>query len=721
MYEISVVSYQGNPPATPMSAVFGRDGGTIGRGPANTLVLADPNRFVSRLQATLALERDRMTIANASTANPLLLNERELEAGAKAPLADGDELRIGLYVLRVREVKPSTHAAALTDETQHSRIAVPPAQREGEPSDARPSPPAPPPPAAAPLSPSVVAGVDPLALDFEAKPAPSQGAGVPSRLGPVDPLALDFEAKPAPSQGTGAPSRLGPVDPLALDFDAKPASDVQGGAVDPLAVSFGDRGRDPFADLVPSSAPMPAPPAIESVTPTHPVGPPTPPHPELPPPPSHAPASSAVPAPPGAPPVPDHVWDDLARLAPQVPASTPPAADPLPADFDPFAAPSAAARNAEDPLAEFAQRGVGLDALDRLDAPIDTIFGDTPLPDAKGESVIPDPNAAVPDPLGGPESVDPMALFGDAGARASDDAVFTRSEPDQVPELQAHFRPPAPRFAPPDPAVLAAQGAPLQDDARSDFSIIARPANRAESSAAPDASPSRDTLAEGAITSTPGPAVSPSLGLPDAGGPRGRDGDARSLLAAFFAGAGIPNAAIDEALTPEFMQRIGAMLAIAIQGAIELIAARAMLKREVKADVTIIAPTRNNPLKFLPDAESALLQMFGSRIPGFMPPVEAMEDAFRDLRAHEVGIIAGMHAALAQVLRRFEPSELEKRLKPGGMMEALLPGAHKARLWDAFAEMYVDISREAQDDFQSLFGRAFRQAYETEVSRLKGK
>jgi FHA domain-containing protein len=113
--------------------------------------------------------------------------------------------------------------------------------------------------------------------------------------------------------------------------------------------------------------------------------------------------------------------------------------------------------------------------------------------------------------------------------------------------------------------------------------------------------------------------------------------------------------------------------------------------------------------------------MFSSRIPGFMPPVEAMEDAFRDLRAHEVGIIAGMHAALAQILRRFEPAELEKRLKPGGVMEALLPNAHKARLWDAFAEMYVDISREAQDDFQSLFGRAFRQAYETEVSRLKGK
>jgi len=34
--------------------------------------------------------------------------------------------------------------------------------------------------------------------------------------------------------------------------------------------------------------------------------------------------------------------------------------------------------------------------------------------------------------------------------------------------------------------------------------------------------------------------------------------------------------------------------------------------------------------------------------------------------------------------------------------------------------MYGDISREAQDDFQALFGKAFLAAYENEVARLKG-
>jgi predicted component of type VI protein secretion system len=71
-------------------------------------------------------------------------------------------------------------------------------------------------------------------------------------------------------------------------------------------------------------------------------------------------------------------------------------------------------------------------------------------------------------------------------------------------------------------------------------------------------------------------------------------------------------------------------------------------------------------------------------------------------------------------LRRFEPGELEKRLKRPGVLEGLLPNSREARLWQTFTEMYGDISREAQDDFQALFGKAFLAAYENEVARLKG-
>jgi FHA domain-containing protein len=149
----------------------------------------------------------------------------------------------------------------------------------------------------------------------------------------------------------------------------------------------------------------------------------------------------------------------------------------------------------------------------------------------------------------------------------------------------------------------------------------------------------------------------------------------------------------------------------------ELIAARQITKREIRADVTIIVPKGNNPLKFLPTPEAAIMQMLGPRMPGFTSTAKAMEEVFDDLRAHEVGVIAGMRAALAEVLLRFDPSALEQRLEKGGLLESLVPAARQARLWKLYDAQFREIYREAQDDYQALFGEAFTRAYEEQVEQ----
>jgi FHA domain-containing protein len=99
----------------------------------------------------------------------------------------------------------------------------------------------------------------------------------------------------------------------------------------------------------------------------------------------------------------------------------------------------------------------------------------------------------------------------------------------------------------------------------------------------------------------------------------------------------------------------------------------------------------------------------------------AMRDAFDDLRAHEVGVIAGTRAALTEVLGKFDPAVLGDKLARGSVLESLMPSARKAKLWDMYLERYLQIRREAEDDFQSIFGRAFVQAYERETARIKGE
>ena len=83
----------------------------------------------------------------------------------------------------------------------------------------------------------------------------------------------------------------------------------------------------------------------------------------------------------------------------------------------------------------------------------------------------------------------------------------------------------------------------------------------------------------------------------------------------------------------------------------------------------------------------------------------------------ETDVQLALDRALLGLLRRFEPEALEKRLQPG-MLGNLLPGARKARTWELFCATYKDIAREAEDDFQSVFGREFARAYDAQIRKL---
>ncbi|MBC7944725.1 MAG: type VI secretion system-associated FHA domain protein TagH [Burkholderiales bacterium] len=191
------------------------------------------------------------------------------------------------------------------------------------------------------------------------------------------------------------------------------------------------------------------------------------------------------------------------------------------------------------------------------------------------------------------------------------------------------------------------------------------------------------------------------------------------LLRAFLSGAGVPDLDIHGGLTPALMNVFGKMLRESTQGTLDLLLARALTKREVRAEMTVIVARENNPLKFAPNVEAALSHLLAPQGRGFLTPLRAMKDAYDDLRAHQFALTAGMRAALAAVLTRFDPSKLEHRLTQKGMIDTLVPMKRRARLWDLFEELYGDISREAEDDFHSLFGKEFLRAYEAQLDKLE--
>ena len=291
---------------------------------------------------------------------------------------------------------------------------------------------------------------------------------------------------------------------------------------------------------------------------------------------------------------------------------------------------------------------------------------------------------------------------------------FPEPEQKPPPERVAAVQPP-PVVAPPDTkSMLFSWNASDGEMAGGEIRTVIVPSARVVAPAPPRAE-ALQAAAENQASSAPR-MDPPPLPRPPPAGSGAASGD--DLLRAFLAGAGVPDLDLPEAMSPQLMNRIGQLLRTSTQGTLDLLLARALIKREVRAEVTMIVARENNPLKFSPNVDVALSHLLAPRGQGFMTPTAAMKDACDDLRAHQFGFMAGMRAALDGVLRRFDPVQLEQRLTDKSFVDSMLPMNRKAKLWTLFAELYADINKEAQDDFHALFGKEFLRAYESQLDQL---
>jgi predicted component of type VI protein secretion system len=189
------------------------------------------------------------------------------------------------------------------------------------------------------------------------------------------------------------------------------------------------------------------------------------------------------------------------------------------------------------------------------------------------------------------------------------------------------------------------------------------------------------------------------------------------LLRGFLAGLDLTQLDIPGGLTPEFMKTLGAILREMTQGTIDLLRIRAEAKSRVHADLTMIGSREINPLKAAWDAEVAIQHLLAPQRTDMLDSVRAMSDACDDLRLHDRGLVAGIHAALSGILARFDPAALEKRMETASRLDSMLPGGAKAKRWDMLVELYGDISVEAEQDFWSLFDKEFLKAYQSGPGR----
>lgn len=393
----------------------------------------------------------------------------------------------------------------------------------------------------------------------------------------------------------------------------------------------------------------------------------------------------------------------------------------LPDDFDPFAAPavgapvlppapsSPAGAGAFDDLIPSAAPasidemfGLGGAAAPQQGDPLAGFLADSPPQRRPGDDAHNEIGGAV-------LPTDPLALFG--GAPAPSAAGAPQAAADHTPELRGAFRP---------PGFMPARSAPLPEPPGASPVLPTGIDWLASPAPAPVPAPIAEPSPPAAFAKpSPQPVTPPPREPAPAGAGAGTwSGDTQELWRAFCEGAGL-RFEPPQGLNPELMRVMGTLMRTAVEGTLQLMAVRAATKHELRAQVTIIQARNNNPLKFSPDAQSALEQMLQPPVRGFMSGPAAMTDAMNDLVGHAIGTMAGTRAALEGVLGRFRPTELEAKLVGKSVLDSLLPMNRKAKLWELYLTHFEAIREEAQEDFHTLFGKAFLAAYEQQLERLQ--
>ena len=328
--------------------------------------------------------------------------------------------------------------------------------------------------------------------------------------------------------------------------------------------------------------------------------------------------------------------------------------------------------------------GQVLDPLKLFDAP------PSPTP------VNPYPPAAIP-PGGSPatkppttkkQTVDPLALFdtpdsGTPGSRPLSDLDTYSHAQDTGPTPSDHSSPLQQQFAPP--------GA-IPDDWLSPAASPPSAPNPTPQQASPEVQAA--------------PAQPPSLA-------------AQQPVAAFLEGLQLQHLKINAEELPALLRTVGQMTRLCTEEMIKTLRARSDIKSDFRVAMTTIRATENNPLKFSATADEALDKMLIHPSASYLAAIPALREAFADLQAHQLAVMAGMQAALKAALGRFEPEALERDCEQRTRRSNFLPGMKKARQWDNFVHYYAEIAASVEEDFGSLFGEEFARVYDEQIARLK--
>jgi type VI secretion system FHA domain protein len=323
------------------------------------------------------------------------------------------------------------------------------------------------------------------------------------------------------------------------------------------------------------------------------------------------------------------------------------------------------------------------------------------------------------------QSLDPLVLL-DPGLKQAPPRKapnVTAKDLERGSLLDVHYKPPAvvppPSSSPPANAIsippdydpLAPDDVPDITPSVSPSFSLSSPTNEREVGQADEERAALPVIAPVRLPQPP--RNSPSAGdrIPVATSP---DPPPPGDFASVLSGAGLDPADV----TPEVSRAFGQILRVVVSGVMDVMRSRQQIKDEFRMRQTRVGPVENNPLKFSANVDDALHNLLVKRNPAYLPPVEAFEDAFADLRHHQIAMLAGMRAAFESMLAEFDPDRMQEEFDRQ-LSKGLVPA--KLRYWELFRERRHDIIKDPEASFRRLFGEEFARAYEDQLRDLEAR
>ena len=200
-----------------------------------------------------------------------------------------------------------------------------------------------------------------------------------------------------------------------------------------------------------------------------------------------------------------------------------------------------------------------------------------------------------------------------------------------------------------------------------------------------------------------------------ASAPTGTQSDFVRLVAQ---GAGVAEQVFAHSNPEELAQSLGVLLRVVTENVRQLLAARQQAKRMARSsDQTTIQAVDNNPLKFSPSSEDALRLMFEPNTRSYLDARSALEQAFDDLKAHQIKTYSAMQQALAMLVEDIDPEAIDRDTYPDKGLSALLT-SRKAKLWDVYVVRWQTKARRSDGGLADVFMDYFAECYDR-VKKLR--